>query len=113
MSAQMHDDGRPCMPSLGSRRGLTVPWLVRADARLCWLMQFMGSLLSVCRMDNGEACFILSSRNEVDRTAAVSQAWGMARSEIIHFSAGRDQGDRCISPLPGTGGCWEAAGARM
>lgn len=23
-------------------------------------------------MDNGEACFILSSRNEVDRTAAVS-----------------------------------------
>ncbi|NWQ84128.1 KCNT1 protein, partial [Columbina picui] len=30
------------------------------------------------KMDNGEACFILSSRNEVDRTAAVSQAWGMA-----------------------------------
>lgn len=27
-----------------------------------------------CRMDNGEACFILSSRNEVDRTAAVSEA---------------------------------------
>lgn len=26
----------------------------------------------LCRMDNGEACFILSSRNEVDRTAAVS-----------------------------------------
>lgn len=32
-----------------------------------------GQLRSVlCRMDNGEACFILSSRNEVDRTAAVS-----------------------------------------
>lgn len=28
--------------------------------------------LVFCRMDNGEACFILSSRNEVDRTAAVS-----------------------------------------
>lgn len=24
-----------------------------------------------CRMDNAEACFILSSRNEVDRMAAV------------------------------------------
>ncbi|KAL7980964.1 hypothetical protein Chor_002118 [Crotalus horridus] len=27
--------------------------------------------LYICRMDNGEACFILSSRNEVDRTAAI------------------------------------------
>lgn len=79
MSAQMHDgDGCPCMPSLGSWRGLAAPWLVRAGAQLCWPMQLMGLLLSVCRMDNGEACFILSSRNEVDRTAAVSQAWGTA-----------------------------------
>jgi len=55
-------------------------------------MQFMGSLLSICRMDNGEACFILSSRNEVDRTAAVSQAWGMARSEVINFSGWKGPG---------------------
>ncbi|KFW65754.1 Potassium channel subfamily T member 1, partial [Pygoscelis adeliae] len=51
------------------------------DAWLCWPMQFMGSLLSVCRMDNGEACFILSSRNEVDRTAAdhqtILRAWAV------------------------------------
>ncbi|PNJ45125.1 KCNT1 isoform 17, partial [Pongo abelii] len=26
------------------------------------------------KMDNGEACFILSSRNEVDRTAAPTEA---------------------------------------
>ncbi|XP_065385930.1 potassium channel subfamily T member 1 isoform X3 [Macaca fascicularis] len=34
-----------------------------------------------CRMDNGEACFILSSRNEVDRTAAdhqtILRAWAV------------------------------------
>lgn len=40
------------------------------------LWEFTGSLLSPGRMDNGEACFILSSRNEVDRTAAVSSARG-------------------------------------
>src|SRR4029434_6476680 len=27
--------------------------------------------LCICRMDDAESCFILSSRNEVDRTAAV------------------------------------------
>lgn len=32
-------------------------------------------------MDNGEACFILSSRNEVDRTAAVSEAEALPRRE--------------------------------
>lgn len=92
VSAQMRDDGRPCMPALGSGRGLAAPRLVRADARLCRAVLFTGSLRSVCRMDNGEACFILSSRNEVDRTAAVSQAWGMARSEVIHFSGRKAPG---------------------
>ncbi|XP_051040821.1 potassium channel subfamily T member 1 isoform X5 [Phodopus roborovskii] len=37
--------------------------------------------LVLCRMDNGEACFILSSRNEVDRTAAdhqtILRAWAV------------------------------------
>lgn len=36
-----------------------------------WVLSHTQQLL-LCRMDNGEACFILSSRNEVDRTAAVS-----------------------------------------
>lgn len=34
-----------------------------------------------CRMDNAEACFILSSRNEVDRMAAVRHE----QTQIIFF----------------------------
>lgn len=101
MSAQMMGVP-PCL-----RWGLAAPW---ADALLAHAVH---GLLSVCRMDNGEACFILSSRNEVDRTAAVSQAQGTARLDIIHFSGRRDGGGRCTSPLPGTGGHWGAAGVRM
>lgn len=61
----------------------------------------MGSLLSVCRMDNGEACFILSSRNEVDRTAAVSQTWGWHGQRLFISQARKDRGDRCILPCRG------------
>lgn len=74
------------------------------SAQCCVPVQFMGSLLSLGRMDNGEACFILSSRNEVDRTAAVSpargwhgQGWGISQAE--------GTGVMLISPLPSTGGC--------
>ena len=37
-------------------------------------------------MDNGEACFILSSRNEVDRTAAVSAAGTSPEPTLQHPS---------------------------
>ncbi|NWR23948.1 KCNT1 protein, partial [Emberiza fucata] len=64
----------PCRKLLG--RGL-VGWAVPSLVAL----QLMGSLLSPGRMDNGEACFILSSRNEVDRTAAdhqtILRAWAV------------------------------------
>lgn len=107
MSAQTHGDGRP-FAGVSEGAGSI---LVQVDAQqVCWPMELMGSPLSVCRMDNGEACFILSSRNEVDRTAAVSQAWGMAWVEISPCQAGRDQGDHCASPLHGMGGHREAFG---
>lgn len=48
--------------------------------------------LVLCRMDNGEACFILSSRNEVDRTAAVSAP----RPPAPHLPA--SQKGKCPSP---------------
>lgn len=89
MSAQTHGDGRP-FAGVSEGAGSI---LVQVDAQqVCWPMELMGSLLSVCRMDNGEACFILSSRNEVDRTAAVSQAWGMAWVEISPVSGWKGPG---------------------
>lgn len=58
-------------------------------------------------MDNGEACFILSSRNEVDRTAAVSalapspaRAGGRLRAETLPWAAAPLSTDPA-SPPPG------------
>nr|XP_040142538.1 potassium channel subfamily T member 1 isoform X3 [Ictidomys tridecemlineatus] len=47
------------------------------------------------KMDNGEACFILSSRNEVDRTAAVSEAEAKDHQTILRAWAVKDFAPNC------------------
>src|SRR4029434_1111929 len=55
----------------------TRTFTVITDACICLNISFsverrsLAESLCICRMDDAESCFILSSRNEVDRTAAV------------------------------------------
>lgn len=66
--------GRAWLSRPGACLPILLPFTCPASPGLLgrlWVRGHTQQLL-LCRMDNGEACFILSSRNEVDRTAAVS-----------------------------------------